>query len=65
MVQGDGEKKKEKEKKKKHKYEDDDDDEDEDEMYHPSQVYNHNSRNDPEFRPTRREPKEAGEEGDS
>ena len=51
-----------KKKKKKHR---DDDDEDDDKMYHPSQDYNDNSQVDPEFRPTRRELREADEEGDS
>ena len=53
-----------KKKKKKHR-DDDDDDEDDDEMYHPSQDYNDDSQVDPEFRPTRREHREADEEGDS
>ena len=47
------------EKKKKKKRRDDDD-----EMYHPSQEYNDDSQVDPEFRPTRRELREADEEGD-
>ena len=51
-------------KKKKHKYEDNDDNEDDDETYHPSQDYNDNSQVDPKLRPTRRELKEADEEGD-
>ena len=54
-----------KEKKKKKKYKDDDDDDDDDDMYHPSQDYNDDSQVDPEFRPTKRELKEADEEGDS
>ena len=55
-----------KKKKKKHRDDDnDDDDEDDDKMYHPSQVYNDESQVDPEFRPTRRELREADEEGDS
>ena len=49
-----------KKKKKKHR----DDNEDDDETYHPSQDYNDNSQVDPEFRPIRRELKEADEEGD-
>ena len=57
--------KREKKKKKKHKYEDNDHDEDDDEMYHPSEDYNDDSWFDPEYRPTRRELKEADEEGDS
>ena len=56
---------KKKKKKKKHKYEDNDDDEDNDETYHPSQDYNDDSWYDHKFRPTRRELKEADEEGDS
>ena len=56
---------KEKKKKKKNKYKDDDDDNDDDDMYHPSQDYNDDSQVDPEFRPTKRELKEADEEGDS
>ena len=57
---------KEKKKKKKHRDEDDDDDdEDDDETYHPSQDYNDDSQVDPEFRPTRRELREADKEGDS
>ena len=54
-----------KEKKKKKKYKDDDDDDDDDNMYHPSQDYNDDSQVDPEFRPTKRELREADEEGDS
>ena len=34
-------------------------------MYHPSQDYNDDSQVDPEFKPTRRELREADEEGDS
>ena len=57
---------KEKKKKKKHRDDDDnDDDEDDDEVYHPSQDYNDNSQVDPKFRPTKRELREADEEGDS
>ena len=48
-----------KEKKKKKKYEDGDDD-----TYHPSQDYNDDSLVDPEFRPSKRELKEADKEGD-
>ena len=59
----------ERRKKKKKKCRDDDDDddndEDDDEMYHPSQDYNDDSQVDPEFRPTRRELREADQEGDS
>ena len=68
MIQGNAEKGKEKEKKKKKKHrdhDDDDDDEDDDETYHPSQDYNDDSQVDPEFRPTRRELREADKEGDS
>ena len=58
--------KKEKKKKKKNKHKDDDEDEDDDDdMYHPSQDYNDDSQVDPEFRPTKRELKEADREGDS
>ena len=52
-----------KEKKKKKKYKDDDDDDDD--MYHPSQDYNDDSQVDPEFRPTKRELREADKEGNS
>ena len=53
-----------KEKKKKKKYKDDDKDEDDDDdMYHPSQDYNIESLVDPEFKPTKRELKEADKEG--
>ena len=53
-------------KKKKKKYKDDDEDkDDDDDMYHPSQDYNDDSQVDPEFRPTKRELKEADREGDS
>ena len=52
-------------KEKKKKYKDDDDDNDDDDTYHPSQDYNDNSQVDSEFRPTKRELKEADEEGDS
>ena len=56
----------EKKKKKKKKYkDDDDDDDDDDDTYHPSQDYNDDSQVDSEFRPTKRELKEADEEGDS
>ena len=53
------------EKKKKKKYKDDDDDNDDYDTYHPSQDYNDDSQVDPKFRPTKRELKEADEEGDS
>ena len=49
-----------KERKKKKKHRDDDD-----EIYHPSQDYNDDSQVDPEFRPTRRELREAEKEGNS
>ena len=52
-----------KKKKKKHR-DDDDDDKDDDNTYHPSQDYNDDSQVDPEFRPTRRELREADKEGD-
>ena len=55
----------ERRKKKKHRDDDDDDDKDDDETYHPSQDYNDDSQIDPKFRPTRRELREADEEGDS
>ena len=55
-----------KEKKKKHRDDDDDDDDkDDDETYHPSQDYNDDTQVDPKFRPTKRELREADEEGDS
>ena len=54
-----------KKKKKKKKHRDDDDDEDDDETFHLSQDYNDDSQIDPEFRPTRRELREADEEGNS
>ena len=55
----------ERRKKKKHRDDDDDDDdEDDDKAYHPSQDYNNDSQVDPKFRPTRRELREADEEGD-
>ena len=55
-----------KKKKKKHRDDNDDDDnEDDDETYHLSQDYNDDSQVDPKFRPTRRELREADEEGDS
>ena len=57
-------KEKEQEEKEKHR-EDDDDEEDDDKMYHPSQDYNDDCQVDPEFRPTRREFREANKEGDS
>ena len=53
-----------KKKKKKHRDDDDDDEEeDDDEMYQPSQDYNDDSQIDPKFRPTRRELREADQEG--
>ena len=59
-------KERKKKKKKKHRDDDDDnDDEDDDDMYHPSQDYNDDSQVDPEFRPTRRELREANKEGNS
>ena len=48
-----------KKKKKKKQWDDDDD------TYHPSQDYNGDSQIDPKFRVTRRELREADEEGDS
>ena len=69
MLSGNGSRKcRERKGKKKKKYrddDDDDDDEDDDKMYHPSQDYNDDSQVDPEFRPTRRELREANKEGDS
>ena len=60
------ERKKKKKKKKKHRDDDDNDnEEDDDDTYHPSQDYNDDSQVDPEFRPTRRELREADKEGDS
>ena len=55
----------EKKKKNKKKYKDDDDDDDDDDTYHLSQDYYDDSQVDPKFRPTKRELKEADEEGDS
>ena len=55
------ESRKKKKKKEKHR----NDNEDDDDTYHPSQDYNDDSQVDPEFRPTRRELREADEEGDS
>ena len=52
-----------KKKKRKKKYKDDDDDDDDDDTYHPSQDYNDDSLVDPEFKPTKRELKEADKEG--
>ena len=53
-------------KKKKKKYKDDDEDEDDDDnTYYPSQGYNNDSLVDPEFKPTKRELKEADKEDDS
>ena len=59
------ERKKKKKKKKKHRDDDDndDDDKDDDNTYHPSQDYNDDSQVDPEFRPTKRELREAKKEG--
>ena len=54
-----------KKKKKKHRDDEDDDDEDDDELYHPSQDYNNDSQVEPEFRPTRREIREADQESNS
>ena len=54
-----------KEKKKKRKHKDDDNDDDDDDTYHPSQDYNDDSQVDPEFRPTKRELKDADKEGNS
>ena len=51
--------------KRKRNRDDDDNDKDDDEMYHPSQDYNDDSQVDPEFRPTRRELREADKEGNS
>ena len=60
---------KERKKKKKKRYrdddDDDDDDEDDEETYHPSQDYNNDSQVDPEFRPTKRELREADKEVDT
>ena len=56
--------KRKRKKKKKKKYKDDDDDDGDDDTYHLSQDYNDDSQVDPEFRPTKRELKEADEEGD-
>ena len=61
-------KEKKKKKRKKKKYKDDDEDEDEDDdddTYHPSQDYNDDSLVYPEFRPTKRELKEADKKSDS
>ena len=58
--------KKEKKKKKKKKSKDDNEDEDDDDdTYHPSQDFNDDSPVDPEFKPTKKEQKEADREGDS
>ena len=60
------EKEKKKKKKKKRKYKDDDKEEDDDDdTYHPSQDFNDDSQVDPEFKPTKKELKEADREGDS
>ena len=56
--------KKKKKKKRKRKYEEDDDDEDDDEMYHLSKDFNDDRLNDPEFRLSRKELREADREGD-
>ena len=54
------------EKEKKRKYKDDDEDEDDDDdTYHLSQDFNDYSQVDPEFKPTKKELKEADREGDS
>ena len=59
-------KERKKKKKKKHRVDDDDDDdEDDDDTYHLCQDYNDDSQVDSEFRPTRRELREADKEGDS
>ena len=59
-------KEKKKKKRKKKKYKDDNEDEDDDDdTYHPSQDYTDDSLVNPEFRPTKREVKEADKEGDS
>ena len=53
-------------KEKKKKYKDDDKDkDDDDDTYHPSQDFNDDSQVDPEFKPTKKELKEADREGDS
>ena len=52
-------------KRKRRKCKDDDEDDNDDDIYHPSQDYNDDSLVDPEFRPTKRELKEADKEGDS
>ena len=58
--------KKEKKKKKKNKYRDDDEDkDDDDDTFHPSQDINDDSQVNPEFKPTKKELKEADREGDS
>ena len=57
---------KEKKKKKRKKYKDEDEDEnDDDNTYHLSQDYNDDSLVNPEFRPTKRELKEADKKGNS
>ena len=59
-------KEKKKKKKKKRKYKNDNEDEDDDDdMYYPSQDFNDDSQVDPEFKPTKRELKEADKEGNS
>ena len=56
---------KEKKKKKKKNVKEDDDDEDDDEMYYLSQDFNNDSQVDPEFRPSKKELRDADREGDS
>ena len=56
---------KKKKKKRKRQYEEDDNEEDDDKTYHPSQDFNDDSQNDPEFRPSRKELRDADREGDS
>ena len=50
--------------KRKGHYEEDDNDEDDDETYHPSQDFNNDSQNNTEFRPSRKELRDADEEDD-
>ena len=58
--------KEKKKKKKKKKYiEEDDHDEDDNETYYPSQDFNDDSQVDPEFRPSKKELRDADREGDS
>ena len=54
-----------KKKEKKHRDDDEEEEEDNDKTYHPSQDYNDDSQVDPEFRPSRRELREADKDGDS